>query len=205
MVRTKKENALDELDELVERIDSAIDLYKVGGFPHLLDCLRSLFPSVRSRAAHVLATTVQNNPKCQEWALEQKALNVLLEDLKISDEPSEDEAKVPEKVLYAIAGLTRSFQPAQRAFVQLNGISLVVDLLINPKASLRVKKKALLALHHFVKDDKTVRENFSQKLVPALSVLIGNEDIDLREQVLKTLIELGKDQKSVLILKDEKK
>jgi len=66
------------------------------------------------------------------------------------------------------------------------------------------KKKALLALHHFVKDDQKVRDKFSEKLVPALSLLIGNEDIDLREQVVKTLLELGKDQKSLQVLKDEK-
>jgi len=35
-------------------------------------------------------------------------------------------------------------------------------------------------------------------------LLIGNDDIDFREQVLKTLIELGKDQKSLQVLKDEK-
>jgi len=141
MARTKKENSLDELDELVHQIDTAIDLYKIGGLAPLLGCIRSPFPSVRSKAAHVLATTVQNNPKCQEWALEQKALNVLLESLKLSETPSEDDYKVLEKILYAIAGLTRSFQPAQHAFVRLNGISLVVNLIINPENSLRVKKK----------------------------------------------------------------
>jgi len=204
MVRIKKEIALDDLDELVDRIDNAVDLYKIGGLPILLGCLKSPFPSVRSRAAHVLATTVQNNPKCQQWALEQKGLSVLVESLKLSEKPNEEEYKVLEKVLYALAGLTRGFQPAQHAFVQLDGIALVVNLLVNPETSLRVKKKALLALHHFVKDDQKVRDKFSEKLVPALSLLIGNEDIDLREQVVKTLLELGKDQKSLQVLKDEK-
>jgi hypothetical protein len=70
--------ALDELESFVESIDNAKNLFIVGGFEPLLDCLRSsLSLAIRRRAADVLAVVVQNNPRAQEWALESGCMTVV--------------------------------------------------------------------------------------------------------------------------------
>ena len=66
-----KLDALDELEGIVESIDNAKNLFIIGGFDPLLDCIRSSqYSELRSRACDVFSVVVQNNPKAQAWALQ---------------------------------------------------------------------------------------------------------------------------------------
>ncbi|KAG2483844.1 hypothetical protein HYH03_017299 [Edaphochlamys debaryana] len=62
----EREALLDELMDIVGSIDYARDLHKIGGLPVLLELLASPHPSLRWRAAEVVATCVANNPPVQE-------------------------------------------------------------------------------------------------------------------------------------------
>lgn len=92
--------ALEELQDLVESIDNAKDVFMVGAVGPLFDAVRgapptlsgggdgggpplltlrgTTPPSVRAQACLVVATVVQNNPAAQAWALGAGALPLLL-------------------------------------------------------------------------------------------------------------------------------
>lgn len=79
--------ALDELSDLVESIDNAKNLFMVDGVAPLIQCIRGTVltdssedeDALRRRAAEVLTTVVQNNPRAQQWAREGGAtLNELI-------------------------------------------------------------------------------------------------------------------------------
>jgi hypothetical protein len=59
----EKEALLEELVEIVESIDYARDLHKIGGLPTLLALLQSPHAGLRSRAAEVVAACTQNHPQ----------------------------------------------------------------------------------------------------------------------------------------------
>jgi hypothetical protein len=97
----RKAAALEELDDLVGSIDNAKNLFVVGAFPALLlvathpgeavtpltasgdsgVAVEGLTPAeqlrIATRAAEVVTTVVQNNPKAQGWALDGGALGGL--------------------------------------------------------------------------------------------------------------------------------
>lgn len=54
------------------------DLHAIGGLIPLLGFLRSRQPSLRARAAEVVSTMVQNNPKSQEQILGNQGLELLV-------------------------------------------------------------------------------------------------------------------------------
>eukprot|EP01006_Ploeotia_vitrea_P018516 TRINITY_DN50020_c1_g1_i1.p1 TRINITY_DN50020_c1_g1~~TRINITY_DN50020_c1_g1_i1.p1 ORF type:complete len:428 (+),score=219.48 TRINITY_DN50020_c1_g1_i1:97-1284(+) len=85
----KKQSLLSELDELVEHIHYANDLHKLGGLQIVIDMLSSKYPSLRWRAAGVLATVVQNNATSQENALQLGCLPKLLGNLDYASVPPE--------------------------------------------------------------------------------------------------------------------
>jgi len=58
-----------ELQDFVESIDNAKNLFAIGAFEAVVSCLKSSSSKVRRAAAATLATTVQNDPKAQEWAM----------------------------------------------------------------------------------------------------------------------------------------
>ena len=59
------EKHLEELMDIVESIDFARDLRSIGGLPVLKALMTSAHPSLRWRAADVVATCAQNNPPVQ--------------------------------------------------------------------------------------------------------------------------------------------
>eukprot|EP00657_Telonema_sp_P-1_P007802 TRINITY_DN28020_c0_g2_i1.p1 TRINITY_DN28020_c0_g2~~TRINITY_DN28020_c0_g2_i1.p1 ORF type:complete len:129 (-),score=48.01 TRINITY_DN28020_c0_g2_i1:81-467(-) len=64
----------EELEDIVEGIDSAWDLVKMGKIDLIIDMLRSSSSLFRECAAHILGTASQNNPKCQQALLKLGAL-----------------------------------------------------------------------------------------------------------------------------------
>lgn len=74
IVEADKAHALEELCDIVEDIDQAMDFAKLGGINMLVAQVRSGTPTVQSAAADVLATLVQNNPLAQRAMADAGAL-----------------------------------------------------------------------------------------------------------------------------------
>jgi trimeric autotransporter adhesin len=86
-VATESERAavLEQLRDLVESMDTAKNLFVVGGYGPALDALaRSSSVRVRAAAANLVATVVQNNPKAQAWALAASTLPCLAATLAVA-------------------------------------------------------------------------------------------------------------------------
>lgn len=74
------------------------DLHAIGGLIPLLNYLKHPQAGVRARAAEVLSTIVQNNPKSQQQVMQVNGLEVLLENFT-----SDDNMTVRTKALGAIS------------------------------------------------------------------------------------------------------
>lgn len=138
----EKLNALDELEMIVESIDNAKNLFIVGGFEPLLDCIRSSSSTdVRRRAADTLAVVVQNNPRAQQWALEAGCLTVLANALagtcladtraavasSSSSAPTTASLGLRASCLTALSALVRDNKDAQKRLVRAGHLALVLQ------------------------------------------------------------------------------
>ncbi|KAA0184453.1 hypothetical protein HAZT_HAZT000352 [Hyalella azteca] len=119
----EEEKALDELIELVQDVDNANDLVKMGGFPVLLSCLDSPHALVLELSCEVLAVVCQNNPKCQDELLKHHGvLDKLLNLLDNNASP----VTVKTKALFAVSCLIRGHEAATAAFDERGGFSYLM-------------------------------------------------------------------------------
>mgnify|MGYP002804257510 FL=1 len=93
-----RENALEQLESVVDIIDNAKDCYKLGGFDILLKYLDENNHILQSKALSVLGLCLQNNTFCQDQALK---LNILPKFLEMIDGEFSD-SQVNVKALYAL-------------------------------------------------------------------------------------------------------
>jgi Nucleotide exchange factor Fes1 len=140
LIRQRKEVALEALDDLVLTIDMAINLYKVGGFDPLFDCLESKHDGIQWRAAGVIATVVQNNPKTQSWALEHGIIHKLLPNVRVGHKTP----KVVAKSILALSSLIRSNQHAEEEFAKLGGFVRLLQVFVDETSAVAVRKYAYL-------------------------------------------------------------
>jgi len=195
LVLTKKKEMLEELDTLVDRIDMAKDLNKIGGFIYIIKTLGSKYPSLQWRAAQVFATVVQNNPYCQEVAHKLNATDAIIRlfyQFLSTNNPSNDEIKVVFKALTASSCFIRSYEPALRQFVK-GGVKGVIKTLISEKASLRTKKKVLFLLCYLVEQEeitKATRGIICLDAIPAIIKQMFNTKSDVvgRENSIRIMI-----------------
>jgi len=127
--------------ELVEDIDNACNLSKVGGLPPLLATLRgSPHARLRALAAEVVAAVVQNNPVAQAALLEAGALDAVL-----SCARGDVDVEARAKALLALSCLVRGCEPAAAAFRLGDGFGAL-------RAALgegRLVRRALYLARHF--------------------------------------------------------
>jgi len=201
LVVTKKKEILEEMDDLVDRIDMAKNLDKIGGFTSIIKHLESQHPSLQWRAAQVFATVVQNNPYCQEAALKHNAISAIIhmfEQFYAVGIPSEDMHKVVFKALTASSCFIRHFQPAIEQFVQHNGVKLVLGTITSEQTTMRVKKKALYFLCYLLEQNQITRTTRTILEINAIPVIIGLmfntklADFIVRENAIKVMILLCK-------------
>ncbi|GFQ04771.1 hsp70 nucleotide exchange factor fes1 [Phtheirospermum japonicum] len=179
------EDMLDELQEHVESIDMANDLHSIGGLVPLLDYLRNSHANIRAKAAEVVSTIVQNNPKSQQLVMEANGLEPLL-----SNFASDPDVVVRTKALGAISSLIRHNKPGVAAFRLANGYAALRDALSSENA--RFQRKALNLIHFLLGENQSdcgiVTELGFRRIFTHLAT---SEDADVREAALRSLLELA--------------
>uniref|UniRef100_A0A453MAG8 Nucleotide exchange factor Fes1 domain-containing protein n=1 Tax=Aegilops tauschii subsp. strangulata TaxID=200361 RepID=A0A453MAG8_AEGTS len=145
------EDMLDELQEHVESIDMANDLHSIGGLDPLLGYLKNSHAGIRAKAAEVVSTVVQNNPKSQQLVMESNGLEPLLTNFR-----SDPSTTARTKALGAISSLIRNNQSGLAAFRLGNGHAALKDALGSDDA--RLQRKAL-HLTQYLLNNKAAASN----------------------------------------------
>eukprot|EP00052_Salpingoeca_macrocollata_P016806 m.135714 g.135714 ORF g.135714 m.135714 type:complete len:317 (+) comp20172_c1_seq2:744-1694(+) len=126
--REKKCTALEALQEMIEDMDNARDLYVIGGLQPVVDMLKHGSSEVRWRAAELVGTVVQNNPVCQQFALELNLLPIIVAMLQ------DDDVKVRTKAVRTVSCLVRENSSLVQGLLALDGVEKLVALLQAPAA-----------------------------------------------------------------------
>ncbi|GFP90119.1 hsp70 nucleotide exchange factor fes1 [Phtheirospermum japonicum] len=121
--------SLDKLQDHVESIDMANDLHLIGRLVPLLDYLRNSHANIRPKAAEVVSTIVQSNPKSQQFVMEANGLEPLL--LNFASDPH---VVVHTKALGAISSLIRHNKARVAAFRLTNSYVALRDALSSENA-----------------------------------------------------------------------
>ncbi|KAK7401249.1 hypothetical protein VNO78_12584 [Psophocarpus tetragonolobus] len=188
-----RHRALQELLELVEPIDNANDLNKLGGLLAVTKELNHPDPGIRTVAAWVLGKASQNNPIVQKQILD---LGVLSRLMKMVNSNSVEEAN---KALYAVSALVRNNLASQELFYAEAGGWMVQDILSNATLDIRLRRKAVLLLadlagYQLENVDRDEPPFFNdQDLLKSVVDLTASTDLDLQEKALvaiKSLLQL---------------
>ncbi|XP_062199743.1 hsp70 nucleotide exchange factor FES1-like [Phragmites australis] len=188
-----RQRALQELLVLVEPIDNANDLDKLGGLLPVIRELNNANEDIRTTSAWVLGTASQNNAPVQNQILGYGALARLVE---MGYSTSTEEAA---KALYAIAALIRNNVNGQETFHSENGSVMLQHILVSNNIDVRLQKKAVF----LVTDLADFQLNSGNSGLPFLSDrlflksivdMLSRFDLDLQEKVLlaiKSLLKLS--------------
>ncbi|KAH1265846.1 Hsp70-binding protein 1 [Glycine max] len=179
------EDMLDELQEHVESIDMANDLHSIGGLVPLLGYLKSSHANIRAKAADVVTTIVQNNPRSQQLVMEANGFEPL-----ISNFSSDPDVTVRTKALGAISSLIRHNKQGITVFRLANGYAALKDALASE--NVRFQRKALNLTHYLLHENNSDCNIVNELGFPRLLMhLASSEDSDVREAALRGLLELA--------------
>ncbi|KAL2320076.1 hypothetical protein Fmac_029045 [Flemingia macrophylla] len=178
------EDMLDELQEHVESIDMANDLHSIGGLVPLLGYLKNSHANIRAKAADVVTTIVQNNPRSQQLVMEANGFEPL-----ISNFSSDPDVTARTKALGAISSLIRHNKPGIIAFRLANGYAALKDALSSE--NVRFQRKALNLIHYLLHENSSDCNIVNELGFPRILMhLASSEDADVREAALRGLLEL---------------
>ncbi|KAG5576820.1 hypothetical protein H5410_056954 [Solanum commersonii] len=186
--------ALEELLVLVEHIDNAIDLQKLGGFSVLIRILNHSEPDIRTAVAWVLGKANQNNPIVQKQVLELGALKMLMKMMK------SDTTEEAVKALFSISALIRNNVNGQNLFYQEAGDTMLQEVLSNSNLDIRLHKKSLFLIADLaesqLENENTAEVSFfsNRLLLKAIVDSMASRDLDLKEKALYAI-------KNILLLR----
>ncbi|KAF6150304.1 hypothetical protein GIB67_034003 [Kingdonia uniflora] len=183
------EDLLDELQEHVESIDMANDLNSIGGLVPLLGYLKNSHAGIRAKAAEVVTTIVQNNPRSQQLVMEANGLELLMASFSL-----DPDVTVQTKALGALASLIRQNKPAFVAFRLANGYASLRDALNSD--NVRFQRKALNLVHYLLQENCADCDVVTKLGFPRIMMhhLASSEDAVVREAALRGLFELAQDK-----------
>lgn len=121
-------DALGVLTDLCEEIDYAVDFAKLDGFTIFKPLIGCSHEEMIVKACELIAALAQNNPMCQNMALETRLLERLIDFVHIKEDQSHIKAR--SYALYAISSIIRSNPDVRRHFeFELDGLSVLLHLL----------------------------------------------------------------------------
>ncbi|KAF5208304.1 Hsp70-binding protein [Thalictrum thalictroides] len=182
------EDLLDELEEHVESIDMANDLHSIGGLVPLISYLKNPNAGIRAKAAEVVTTIVQNNPKSQELVMEANGLEPLL-----SNFSSDPDVTARTKALGAISSLIRDNRAGIMAFRLANGYATLKDALSTDNT--RFQRKALNLVQYLLHENSLDHNVVAELGFPRIMMhLASSKDGEVREAALRGLLELARNR-----------
>ncbi|KAK2634695.1 hypothetical protein Ddye_029487 [Dipteronia dyeriana] len=196
-----RHRALQELLVLVDPIDNANDICKLGGLVVLIRELNHPDTDVRKFSAWILGEASQNNPFVQKQVLELGALTKLI---KMVKSIYIEEAV---KALYAVSALIRNNLAGQELFYAEAGDLMLQDLLSNSSIDTRLLRKAVFLVGDLVEcqlenTHKAVPPFLSNRLfLKSVVDLTASTDLDSQEKALvaiKNLLQLRTTEALVL-------
>ncbi|KAJ3430849.1 hsp70-binding protein [Anaeramoeba flamelloides] len=133
----KIETALEQLTDLVERIDNANDFDKLDGITIVLEYFDHKSSKIRSGAIGVIRACCQNNPKFQKLLLEKfpDTLERYVEMLQQEEETDQ----VKSKLISAISSYILHFPLLQNQFFEMKGLRKLFNLLKKSNAMMQSK------------------------------------------------------------------
>ncbi|KAK4779592.1 hypothetical protein SAY87_015698 [Trapa incisa] len=188
-----RQRALHELLILVEPIDNANDLSKLGGLALVIRELNHPESEIRKLSAWVIGKASQNNPTIQRQVLEFGALRKLMMMVRSS---FVEEAI---KALYAVSALIRNNFPGQQLFYAEAGDLMLQDILGNSSIDIRLRRKAVFLVGDLAESQIEAKDDvelpfFSNSLfLKSVVDLMVWPDLDLQEKALlavKSLLHL---------------
>lgn len=178
----EKLEAMSELGDYVEDLDTANDFCKIGGLPVLMKCLDSEIASLRESTARLIGSMSQNNPFSQKQLMDHKFITKLM--TLISD------PEMGAKALYGISGIIRAYEPATAHFIDIGGLECLLAIL-----SCGVEKictQAMFMLNAMIADHPMVRGNCNCNYSSKITVRWLNIDFNIESiQSLDTHIRVG--------------
>ena len=184
-----KVDTLVALQEWVESIDWAMDLHKLDGFKTVIELCQDQNDDIRVHAMEVFATVVQNNPKCQEWALELNALQILVDNLSCDNTPLSDIEQ--SKNILAISSLVRDCNAASVEFVKkYKGLALLMSLISRNRKHKVYEKaeiKSLFLMRYFLDALPIIRVTLAESLISVLNKTLKSSNFDLKDHALHSL------------------
>ncbi|KAK6146901.1 hypothetical protein DH2020_017813 [Rehmannia glutinosa] len=163
------------------------DLHSIGGLVPLLGYLRNSHANIRAKAAEVVSTIVQNNPRSQQLVMEANGLEPLL-----SNFTSDPDVLVRTKALGAISSLIRHNKSGVAAFRLANGYAALRDALSSE--DVRFQRKALNLIHYLLHENQSDRAVVTELGFPRTFMhLASSEDADVAA-ALRGLLELARDK-----------
>jgi len=193
--------ALQELLILVEPIDNANDLHKLGGLSVVIRALDNPDSEMRMTSAWIIGKASQNNPIVQKQVLELGGLPRLMKMVKSS---FKQEAA---KALYAISALVRNNVDGQELFYAGAGDLMLQDMLSNSINDITLRRKCVFLVADLAESQLETRNKgeqpfFSNPLfLKSVVDLTASTDLDLQEKALiaiKNLLQLRTTEAQVL-------
>ncbi|KAJ8711240.1 hypothetical protein PYW07_008482 [Mythimna separata] len=192
-------NSFTILLDYVDDMDVANDFSKMGGFAVFPMCYSSENEDLRARASSVLGTLCQNNPYCQERALNSGLLAVLLSLVQT------ERGTALTKCLYALSCMSRGYEPASLELIRQGGCPVLVELLNSSEPA--AKTKAAFLVRHFCQNYPDARKRFvTLNIVKVIAAEIKagrNESTEHLLSILQVLVST-KDQVILRLCRDPK-
>ncbi|OMJ88299.1 hypothetical protein SteCoe_9799 [Stentor coeruleus] len=179
----QKEKAAELVLQVIENLDMAQNMVKLGYFKHIIKCMiGSQYPSVRKMCASIFTSAVQNNPIVQANALAEHALEGLC--ARINEET---DLQLKEQYIACLSGLVRGqYSEARNQFIQMKGLD-TINLLLVSGESPRIVKKCLLMLSDIIYNTRSkgnegpTNECLNLGIFETLNYLMNNQDKEIVE------------------------
>ncbi|KAJ1988398.1 hsp70 nucleotide exchange factor fes1 [Dimargaris cristalligena] len=209
-----KEIAFEDLELLVSHIDNANNLVPLQLWGPLMDLLQDPDPRMRSNAAWILGTSLQNNPKAQRRFQEDLATPMveggggLLRVLPLlqADQP----VAVQDKALFCISAYVRQFPPGLQQLIELRGLEMLKLVVEDPARAGKLKRRIYFFLATLLNGADTYGPTLAQRLrkdrylellVEQIPQLLEAGELDTLDHALRLLVALHDHDASLSLAK----